>query len=597
MARTPDRESFLRRLEEQQHESRKAKEPNISNNEHDRKNETSKIITYLNEHCGISDISLDEMDASSLELLAQMTPQKCVDTTEKERNITENSHMDQISENKDPPQFDFNIAANFKDDIDSDSQVALCGNITIMESSEIQDDKQKNLKKDSDLSDSPPLKEVRTLSERDMSCITVLPESSSKLPSSHDITNSEEAIQNVEDTNVLSSINEISSKIAHDVSGITMLQEKSNTSFFAQDKKLEENGDKKQEDYFAQAAILLKNIENQGSNNESYQEGLIRLLRTQNELLLQTRNQLESLEKHVEKLQTHLIQTSASSSTPPLPNNWNESNPALTTRLPQHASQPDMSLFLKVKSKYESVLQSLLQYRTIRALRHAYNEAHRQNVFENLDIHAFFKMIFFVVLLGGRNSPLSSDDMSFMERYRMQIIGMIAVFFYFVQAGIISFLYRFLTIDLKRLEADDITEQNDRNSQESNTNTIDGVQPEIDANQMSENNNEGSKNDNNLNNAEIEQDQRNDTVGNNEVEITNDDNPNIGQPRNFADGVIDNRGGLVVDVMYLVGSFIFSLAPAWKPIKMEDPVEAPIIEDAQQDGGEDQNDDMLHRVD
>ena len=483
MTPTPDREAFLRRLEQQQQQQQEKKSPEelLSTKSAELKDNTcesprtqtmvqgdDELLQYLNQQCGILDISIEDFDGSSLDLLRQF-------------RLDGKINLDIDSEAK-PPE-----------------RTSEEGNSTSNNWFQFLQDAKKRFDPLSENKKSPP-------NESD---------------------------------------HESQNKHLRTMSGITSRESSSSN----------ETVELPEEKNHVESLPPALNTYLSSSTSPDWQKQLLELLDHQNKVLRNTRNQIESLEKQVQHLQTLLLQTPSGT-------------PTLTTELPPDQSPPPVQegIFHLLQAKLNDIKDSIPKTRTARAVRLAFGEARRQNIHQNLDVYLFFRMIFFIFMFGGRNTSQKAKDSSFFDQYRLPIFVLVAGVLYLLQTGVIQFLYTFFTKDLQRLEAQEMEEehrvpqdngedhhplQNPRQRNE------DGRIPQGIPREL----HEGGGN-------------MEDDLAGNQGPIhpnengSNDNPPNL--PRYLTDGGINNDGGVLNDMKYFLGSFLLSLIPTWKPVKVED---------------------------
>lgn len=566
----PDREAFLRRIEEQRKQNQIANN-NLSKPATDTKalddvkigivdskqnrdgrdgndDSNSKICTdkhilqYLQKECGLFSVALDDFDFSSLEKLRVLIPQiEEIKEAKTDSLIISDAASVSTASAKETDGSLFVGVPHLYEKEDStnkkDPETSQKINSTIL-----------NDKKNEDSSDDVP-SHVRKSSakyNRSISALTEPGKSERTLYRHKKYNKKEEETNDVED------------KDSKDDDEIEINTTAAVTAI---------------EDTLTKVSI---NYELRDLNKQ-----LFEMVRTQKEMLRLTRKKVDMLEKRVEDLQFLLLHA---------PTHYNRNvHTRFTTTM--HRSPSNRPNF------WEKIKKT----RTVRALQHAYNEARRQNIHANLDAHLFFKMIFFVVVIGGRSKGHSgnSDKQSFMDKYRFELFALLATFIYFLQIGFIGFLYRFITKDLQRLEAQDLEEDErmrrlvEELEEEGDVrdNEQDALMEEVDQNDDGAELNAIRRRRRIQYERDRERNGRFDQILEEELDrheqnrgvlpqrpaqdhIVNEREQNRAADRNrdqpgLTDGGIDNTGGFFNDVKYLFGSFLLSLIPTWKPVKVD----------------------------
>lgn len=513
------------------------------------KEQDNEMLQYFSEQCGMTDgklLSLDEFDASSLHLLRQMTPRKATPLR---------------------AQSDVDIGVDLN--VSGISGGSIWKELVTPEPEQRQEFEEEN---------------KEAVSKQDINFSS--PSLSFTLPP----------------------INEIRTNLLRTVSGITIAEK----SFSSRTGYNNPNDDDDDDDYdynansqdnyndeinsTAAVASTANNIDSYSNMNRNveWQAQLLKMLEQQNQILQTTRNRVESLEHQVQHLQS-LLQHQTSTGIPTLSSSTqNQDNININDNNDPNDNNNNnrMGIGHKLKNMYKDTLQSIQNTRTYRTLQHAYNEAVRQNIHEQLDAQLFFKMIFFVVMFGGRNRDPHRTNGSFLETYRFHLFGLLAFFVYLLQTGILAFLYRFLTQDLKRLEARDEAraqaqaEQQQRQFHQhqqhgggdgngnGNGNGNEGRRVQRDRGRNG-NLHQIMEEEEHANAHEHEQDHPGgefQPLPQEQNNMEGGDPENADQPY-FTDGGIDDKGGIIHDLKYLVGSFVLSLIPTWKPVKIDEEME------------------------
>jgi len=525
MAARPDREAFLRRLEEQQRESIRLKQKDSVEEKTNDENKEEKpvekeeqitvskelsgksnekitptydpdevkdIQSYLNS-CGMANLSIDSIDASSLALLRQLNPlplkapstsesvPKPGDTVEKKKP----SLLKPETTKKDESQKQGQVVAEAKS-ISSP-----------IDSSEQQKSKME------------PIIPLKTeLPNIDIS-------SSKKL--ADDLKATDSMIANTE--------KEINRSANDGVQGLVDRQEKI----------LDIIG--RQNDILTTFQNRVNVLEKALIDQQIYTQSLEKALREKHPDIILNLNQPRPL-----NLQPTTQLERGQPQTPPLGEN--------VRAPPQFPILSFLSgLTFAIISKFSSVVNAIRSFfqgtRMYRIAAAAYREAIRQNIHANLDRYLLLKLLFFVAFFGGRNKD-RKDSTSFTGKYRMYILFVTAIFIYLLQTGILSFLYRFCTKEVPGILRNE---------------NVQGAEV-VDADDNGQRREQRDR-----------RDQVNTAPPQNEVR------------RGFANGGIERAavaGGFFKDVKYLVGSFVLSLIPTWRPVVADEEQQAVTGPNAEQ---------------
>lgn len=274
------------------------------------------------------------------------------------------------------------------------------------------------------------------------------------------------------------------------------------------------------------------------------------------ELLSQMVGRINSLEKEVKDLRSQVTKLEKIDSAPRSATERKERLERATYLY--HENKVD-------QRKKKSIFSKITSSKIFRIFYHLYNEAIRQRLFRNLDPYLLIRIIFFIFILENRsanrrssnNSSSSKDDENqsffkqaklFLVEFRHHIILAIAIVLYLAQSGIVTFLYRFITADLKRLLEQDRLE---REKEE------EALRDQDDA--LSSNN------------EEAEQDANTPSQSEQQEPVINRE-PRVAR---LANGEIRANNGnwglfcILEDIFYLFGTFFLSLVPSWTPIKVD----------------------------
>lgn len=200
----------------------------------------------------------------------------------------------------------------------------------------------------------------------------------------------------------------------------------------------------------------------------------------------------------------------------------------------------------RVRARLDATVLRLSRTRTARALRLAHREARRQNIHANLDVTLLIKMLFMVVFFGGGQSGGGGDRDE--NRYRTHALVLAVLIIYSLQTGVLGFLYRFLTHDLKRLEREEAGEHdNDDAANEGPRDARPGDPIVIGF--------------------------RRRAPAADEMVPPRPPPPTTPPPPQRRNGLINGAispdDGVLHDVKFLLAGFVLSLIPTWKPVKAE----------------------------
>mmetsp|Transcript_30144 Transcript_30144/g.36669 ORF Transcript_30144/g.36669 Transcript_30144/m.36669 type:complete len:415 (+) Transcript_30144:1-1245(+) len=380
-----------------------------------------------------------------------------------------------------------------------------------------------------------------------------------------------------------------------------------------------------------------------------YQTRLLSILEQQNNVLV-------SMEERICNLQTQLIaerrenetntQTMRNIQPQPLPQEQNAATIAalVAGAQPQQPRRPNLMVLLApftivtdyIKLRYTSVHQRLAQTKFYRIVSAARREARRQNIHANLDLGLLMKLLTMVAIFGGRDSGRQRARgggeneypvAAFLARHRLQILFFAAIVIYWLQTGLLAFVWK-LWNDMPRL----LEENDDTNAVATDAaggvadgdNNAEGGEPNVENN--ANNPNDGGNGDENNNNNGHDDDnaaagddgrgllrrrhQRNQRAAAAGLPEINDNNAAVVPPRRgFANGGIqrgrrndDNQNGnendnnqpndadvndlfaFLHDIKYIIGSFWLSLVPTWRPVEVDD--------EGNPSNGDDTNDDV-----